>query len=442
MEEEILYCFSSITVETKIQKRKQKRKLCIYEECKVLPCYNLEGKTKGLYCSTHKLDKMVNIISKSCIYENCKVIPSYNLEGNKKPSHCSTHKLEKMINVINKKCIYDNCKTRPSYNFEGESKGLYCSIHKLDKMMDVINKRCIYEGCKSQPSYNFEGENKKLYCSTHKLKDMVDVVNKTCIYEGCKTQPCYNFESESNTLYCFQHKLDKMVDIKNKRCIYEECKIRPYYNLEGESKALYCSTHKLNDMIDIKHKNCKTYLCNTRVKEKYDGYCLFCYINIFPDKPTARNYKTKEYSVVEFVKTIFPNFDWIGDKKIVDGCSKRRPDLLLDLGYQIIIVEIDENQHIDYDCSCENKRIMELSQDLGHRPIIFIRFNPDNYINNGINITSCWGQNKNGLCVIKKSKNNEWTERLNTLGEQISYWVNPENKTSKTVEIIQLFYDV
>ena len=195
-------------------------------------------------------------------------------------------------------------------------------------------------------------------------------------------------------------------------------------------------------MIDIKHKNCKTYLCNTRVKEKYDGYCLFCYINLFPDKPTTRNYKTKEYSVVEFVKTIFPNFDWIGDKKIVDGCSKRRPDLLLDLGYQIIIVEIDENQHIDYDCSCENKRIMELSQDLGHRPIIFIRFNPDNYIDNGINVTSCWGQNKNGLCVIKKSKKNEWTERLNTLERQISYWVNPENKTSKTVEIIQLFYDV
>ena len=45
------------------------------------------------------------------------------------------------------------------------------------------------------------------------------------------------------------------------------------------------------------------------------------------------------------------------------------------------IVEIDENQHIEYDCSCENKRIMELSQDVGHRPIIFIRFNPDDYLN-------------------------------------------------------------
>ena len=48
----------------------------------------------------------------------------------------------------------------------------------------------------------------------------------------------------------------------------------------------------------------------------------------------------------------------------------RRPDLELDLLYQIVI--IDENQHIDYDCSCENKLIMELSQDIAHRPIYSI----------------------------------------------------------------------
>ena len=76
----------------------------------------------------------------------------------------------------------------------------------------------------------------------------------------------------------------------------------------------------------------------------------------------------------------FVDFDWKTDKTINDGCSKRRPDLLLDFGYQIVIIEIDENQHNNYDCSCENKRIMELSQDLGHRPIVFIRFNPDSNV--------------------------------------------------------------
>ena len=45
---------------------------------------------------------------------------------------------------------------------------------------------------------------------------------------------------------------------------------------------------------------------------------------------------------------------------------------------------------------------MELSQDVGYRPIIFIRFNPDNYKTNLKNITSCWGLNKKGwnCCFI------------------------------------------
>ena len=76
--------------------------------------------------------------------------------------------------------------------------------------------------------------------------------------------------------------------------------------------------------------------------------------------------------------------------------------MLLDLGYQVLIIEIDENQHEDYDSLCENKRLMEMSQYLNFRPIIFIRFNPDDYIKNKINVSSCWKINGKGLCVIKK----------------------------------------
>ena len=194
-------------------------------------------------------------------------------------------------------------------------------------------------------------------------------------------------------------------------------------------------------MVDVKHKTCKSDWCSTLVQEKYNGYCLFCYMNLFPDKPVSRNYKTKEYSVVEYVTTNFPSLSWIADKTVNGGCSKRRPDLLLDLGYQIIIIEVDENQHADYDCSCQNKRVMELSQDLGHRPIVFIRFNPDDYINNSVNITSCWGQNNRGICVVKKSKIEEWRQRLEALENQINYWINTANMTNKTVETIQLYYD-
>jgi hypothetical protein len=308
-------------------------------------------------------------------------------------------------------------------------------------MVDVKSKTCLNEGCKKRPNYNIEGSTSALYCATHKKEGMIDLTHKTCLNEGCKTRPTYNIDGKKNALYCVAHKKEGMVDVENKTCLNEECKIRPTYNVEGETKALYCSLHKKEGMVNVISKTCLSEWCSTLVQEKYDGYCLRCFIYLFPDKPVSRNYKTKEYAVVEYVKTKFPDLNWIADKIVNGGCSKRRPDLLLDLLYQIVIIEIDENQHTDYDCSCQNKRIMELSQDLGHRPIVFIRFNPDDYEKCGTNITSCWGQDKKGLCIVKKSKQNEWNQRLNALEEHINYWITPENTTNKTIETIQLFYD-
>lgn len=56
-----------------------------------------------------------------------------------------------------------------------------------------------------------------------------------------------------------------------------------------------------------------------------------------------------------------------------------------------MIVEVDENQHETYDCTCENKRVMALFQDLGSRPLVMIRFNPDEYTTmNGRDVKSCF----------------------------------------------------
>jgi hypothetical protein len=184
---------------------------------------------------------------------------------------------------------------------------------------------------------------------------------------------------------------------------------------------------------------CKTAHCETRGIPKYNGYCLPCCIQVHPEIEVSRNYKTKEKDVVDRITQTFTNFTWIADKKVQSGCSRRRPDLLLDMGSHIIIVEIDENKHTDYDCSCEHKRLMELSQDLHHRPIVFIRFNPDDYTNqDGILVKSCWKLNKLGVIQIAKTKEKEWEERIETLKQQIQYWI--DNPTEKTIEIIELFY--
>jgi len=381
---------------------------------------------------------------KTCIKDGCSTHPSYNFAGEKRGIYCNKHRLVDMIDVRNKSCSYDGCRTQPSYNFAGEKRGIYCDKHKLDDMIDVIHKTCSYEDCSStRPSYNFAGEKRGIYCNKHRLVDMIDVRNKSCSYDGCRTQPSYNFAGEKRGIYCDKHKLDDMINIVSKTCSYDGCRTQPSYNFAGEKLGIYCDKHKLVDMINVISKSCKSTWCSTQVSNKYyDGYCLRCFIYLFPDKPVSRNYKTKEYSVLDFIKTKFSELDFIADKIISGGCSRRRPDLLLDMLYQIIIIEIDENQHTDYNCSCQNKRLMELSQDLGHRPIVFIRFNPDDYKKDGKNISSCWGCDKNGICVVKKSKHKEWLERLNTLEEQIKYWISPENITDKTIEIIQLYYDV
>ncbi len=42
------------------------------------------------------------------------------------------------------------------------------------------------------------------------------------------------------------------------------------------------------------------------------------------------------------LKDKFPDVTWICDRKIEGGCSRRRPDLFLDMGNHIVIVEVDE----------------------------------------------------------------------------------------------------
>ena len=181
---------------------------------------------------------------------------------------------------------------------------------------------------------------------------------------------------------------------------------------------------------------CKSPLCETRGIKKYNGYCLPCCIHLCPDIDVSRNFKTKENDVVDRVKNEFPGFSWVCDKIVVDWCSKRRPYLLLDMGSHIIIIEVDENKHDTYDCSCENKRLMELSKDVGHRPIVFIRFNPDNYVDkDGKKISSCCKVNGYGVMQVSKTKIVEWEERIKALLAQIQYWV--DNNTEKTVEIIE-----
>jgi len=124
-----------------------------------------------------------------------------------------------------------------------------------------------------------------------------------------------------------------------------------------------------------------------------------------PDIEIPRRYKTKEFLLAEEIK----EFNFINDKKIQGGCSRRRPDFLLDCFTHSVIVECDENNHNYYDTTCEIAKINETFTDLADRSIIMIRFNPD----------FCKENKKS--CFTKDGKliKNEWKRRIKILKKEI-----------------------
>ena len=83
---------------------------------------------------------------------------------------------------------------------------------------------------------------------------------------------------------------------------------------------------------------------------------------------------------------------------------------------------------------------MELSKDVGHRPLVFIRFNPDKYVDgSGTRVGSCWKSGTDGIVKLSNSDRADWDQRLTVLSDQIGYWT--KNKTQKMIEVVELFYD-
>ena len=290
-----------------------------------------------------------------------------------------------------------NCKKRASYGLEG-GKAEYCKEHAPSGTEDVINKRCEFEDCKTQPSYGKVWK-KPTHCKNHKDDDMKDVINKHCKFDGCQTQPSYG---------------------------------------KVWKKPTHCYEHKDDDMKDVVHKHCKSPHCETRVQSKYKGYCCYCFVNLFPEEKLSKNYKTKEIEVQLFLKSTFPNQTFIFDKAVSNVC-KKRPDVLITLQSHAIIIEVDEHKHEDYECICENRRMMEISEALNHKNIVFIRFNPDSYTDeNGKKIKSCFTENKQGLVCVDEKNKKMWNNRLNSLKDQLTYWLG--NKPEKQIETVELFY--
>ncbi len=55
---------------------------------------------------------------------------------------------------------------------------------------------------------------------------------------------------------------------------------------------------------------------------------------------------------------------------MLQGCSKKRPDIYFELERHCVIVEVDEHQHNAYEDSCECSRINEIVNGIGGKSFL------------------------------------------------------------------------
>lgn len=65
-------------------------------------------------------------------------------------------------------------------------------------------------------------------------------------------------------------------------------------------------------------------------------------------------------------------------------CGKYRVDFVFELENKVVLLECDENQHVEYNQRCEFVRQGQVSLGFGGLPVHWIRYNPDAFKLNGL----------------------------------------------------------
>jgi hypothetical protein len=264
-----------------------------------------------------------------------------------------------------------------------------------------------------------------------------------CIHEKQKNQ-CKECNGSS---FCEHKKSKSTCKLCNGSSIC--CHLKRRYDCKLCNGKGICSHNKIkhNCIICTPSSACtECKMIYVNKKSLYKPLCQGCFCNKYPDHEKSTLYKIKERYLQDELRLRFPNIDinMVFDKEIEGGCSKKRPDVLIDLLLYSIIIECDEGQHKNYEC--ENKRTMQLFEDLGNRPLILIRFNPDSYIENNKKIEGCFVPLITIEDIHKKKfyelNEKEWKRRVDILEEVIRGKMSDDDIPEKEVEEIKLFYDV
>lgn len=390
------------------------KKICCVKECELSAIYGnitQSGKKHPVRCKIHKNKSDVDCVNILCCINDCTNVGFWKNDDTIK-RRCIKHKLDNDVNINIKICEYHGCSNHAKFKSEHDNFNKRCIDHKI--VNDICSyETCVYKDCYNYPIYGYMTDRRKR-CKDHKLPTDSNLRRRLCEMDNCGKEVSYGPKhGHSNAIRCNVHAKKEDVNCNDKLCEICNTIKASFGKALGHKYAKRCNKHKNLDDINVYSKVCSNQDCKTLHHGRYK-LCWYCRPNKY--------IKYRELRVVKYLKSsMFNEFkhDTISaDKPRV--CGKYRPDILYDFGTHFVIVEVDEDQHKQYDANCEMKRMMSILRGLG-LPTVFIRYNPDKYTAKNI------------------AQKTSFAERMNKLIERIEFY-----KTSKNIKEFQieyLFYD-
>ena len=200
-----------------------------------IPIYNFENETKPICCKECKESLMIDLINKNKLC-GCpkKVRATFNIVG-EKAKYCSSCKLNGMVNVIDRKC---NCgKAQPTFNLVGKKQAICCNSCKTPEMVDIKNIDKLCTKCKKyRANFNVEGESKGIFCKDCADDGMCDVTHIKCKGQDgiCPLKQRGNpkYKNYCSTCYSYNFPLDPLtLQIRKKT---KEIAVRDFINSKFE----------------------------------------------------------------------------------------------------------------------------------------------------------------------------------------------------------------
>ena len=312
-------------------------------------------------------------------------------------------------------------KIKKYYNENKEKIKKKDAEYYIKKRDEILNKRKEYH----KNNKDEIKEKKKEYYE--KNKD--EILNKRKEYQKNNEEKIKIYRKEYREREENQEKIKagKIKDYEKHKEIYSKRKKEWYWN---QPKCKNCYSNETVSKI---------------ANPKFDNYCYGCFKRLFPDdKRCKSNRLVKQNHIHENIimnNKLFRENLYSYDIQIDSECKSRKkpkPDWFFDMGIYSIILECDEEQHKKKSyTSCDSRRDMQLMIDLGNRPIIFIRFNPDKYKSKrGKKIQGCFAMEKS-----KYVRNAEFEKRKKKLEKVLQYCINLNKIPDKEITHIHLFFD-